>query len=62
LPRKELALWSVYAVLMGFAFGWLYEWTGQLVAPIAAHVIVNGINLPRLARRYEMRSDERIDE
>jgi len=62
LPRKELALWSVYAVLMGFAFGWLYEWTGQLVAPIAAHTLVNGINLPRLARRYEMRSDERVDE
>jgi membrane protease YdiL (CAAX protease family) len=63
LPRKELALWSVYAVLMGFAFGWLYEWTGQLVAPIAAHALVNGINLPRLARRYETRSqDERIDE
>jgi membrane protease YdiL (CAAX protease family) len=48
---------------MGFAFGWLYEWTGQLVAPIAAHALVNGINLPRLARRYETRSqDERIDE
>ena len=62
LPRKELALWSVYAVLMGFAFGWLYEWTGQLVAPIAAHALVNGINLPRLARRYEMGSDEQIDE
>jgi hypothetical protein len=58
LPRKELALWSVYAVLMGFAFGWLYEWTGHLVAPIAAHVLVNGINLPRLARRFEMRPRE----
>jgi membrane protease YdiL (CAAX protease family) len=58
LPRKELVLWSVYAVLMGFAFGWLYEWTGQLVAPIVAHTLVNGINLPRLARRFEMRSDE----
>ena len=58
LPRKELALWSVYAVLMGFAFGWLYEWTGQLLAPIAAHTLVNGINLPRLARRFESRSDE----
>lgn len=62
LPRKELALWSVYAVLMGFAFGWLYEWTGHLVAPIAAHALVNGINLPRLARRYELRSDEQVDE
>jgi membrane protease YdiL (CAAX protease family) len=58
LPRKELALWSVYAVLMGFAFGWLYEWTGQLAAPIAAHALVNGINLPRLARRLEERSPD----
>jgi membrane protease YdiL (CAAX protease family) len=58
LPRKELALWSVYAVLMGFAFGWLYEWTGHLVAPIVAHTVVNGVNLPRLARRFEARSDD----
>jgi membrane protease YdiL (CAAX protease family) len=68
LPRKELALWSVYAVVMGIAFGWLYEWTGQLLAPIAAHTLVNGINLPRLARRFESRSaeadeaDEGVDE
>lgn len=55
LPRKELMLWSVYAVAMGFAFGALYEWTGQLIAPIAAHTLVNGINLPRLARRAEER-------
>jgi membrane protease YdiL (CAAX protease family) len=53
LPRRELALWSVYAVAMGFALGGLYVWTGQLLAPIAAHVVVNGINLPRLARRAE---------
>jgi len=58
LPRKELALWSLYAVAMGFAFGWLYEWTGHLAAPIVAHTVVNGINLPRLARRYEARPDE----
>jgi membrane protease YdiL (CAAX protease family) len=53
LPRRELMLWSLYAVVMGFAFGWLYEWTGQLIAPIAAHSLVNGINLPRLAHRFE---------
>jgi CAAX protease family protein len=53
LPRRELALWSGYAVLMGFAFGTLFEWTGNLMAPVAAHALVNGINLPRLARRYE---------
>lgn len=56
LPRKELVLWSVYAVAMGFALGWLFEATGHLVAPIAAHVLVNAVNLPRLARRAEERS------
>ena len=51
LPRRELALWAVFAVAMGFGLGWLFEWTGQLVAPIAAHVVINAINLPRLAER-----------
>ena len=51
LPRRELVLWSVFAVGMGLALGGLYEWTGHLAAPIAAHVVVNGINLPRLAAR-----------
>ena len=51
LPRRDIAIWSLYAVVMGFAFGWLFEWTGQLLAPIVAHTVVNGINLPRLANR-----------
>ena len=55
LPRRELMIWSAYAVLMGFAFGWLFEATGHLVAPIAAHVLVNAVNLPRLAKRGEAR-------
>ncbi|MFO0688352.1 MAG: CPBP family intramembrane glutamic endopeptidase [Myxococcota bacterium] len=55
LPRRELVLWSVFAAAMGFALGGLYEWTGQLAAPIAAHVVVNGINLPRLAARQAER-------
>jgi hypothetical protein len=56
LPRRELAMWSVFAVVIGLAFGWLYDWTGHLAAPIVAHTLVNGVNLPRLARRYEARA------
>lgn len=56
LPRRELFAWSLFAAGMGFALGWLFEWTDQLAAPIAAHVAVNGINLPRLARRFEDRA------
>jgi membrane protease YdiL (CAAX protease family) len=51
LPRRDLAVWSVYAVAMGFVLGWLYEAAGHLAAPVAAHVLVNAVNLPRLARR-----------
>ncbi len=58
LPRRELALWSLYAVAMGFAFGWLFEATGHLAAPVAAHVLVNAVNLPRLARRAEERESK----
>jgi uncharacterized protein len=57
LPRKELALWSLYAVGMGFALGLLFEWTGQLAAPIAAHTVINAVNLPRLARRSAERKE-----
>ena len=59
LPRRELALWSVYAVAMGFALGALFEATGHLAAPIAAHVLVNAVNLPRLARRAEAGAGKR---
>jgi len=38
---------------MGGVLGGLYIYTGHLIAPIAAHVVVNGVNLPRLARRAE---------
>lgn len=57
LPRRELFVWSLFAAAMGFLLGWLFEWTGQLAAPIAAHAVVNGINLPRLARRFESSGD-----
>lgn len=56
LPRRELFAWSLFATGIGFALGWLFEWTGQLAAPIAAHAAVNGINLPRLVRRFESRA------
>jgi membrane protease YdiL (CAAX protease family) len=29
LPRRELALWSVYAIGIGLGLGALYEWTGS---------------------------------
>lgn len=51
-PRRELWPWTLFAVVMGFVLGGLYERTGSLLAPVAAHTVVNGINLPLLVRRY----------
>ncbi len=50
VPRRELLPWTGFAVLAGFGLGWLFETTGNLAAPITAHIAVNGINLRRLTR------------
>lgn len=58
VPRRELLLWSVFAVVIGAIFGLVYEWTGNLVAPIVAHTLINGVNLPRIAKRHQARPPE----
>jgi membrane protease YdiL (CAAX protease family) len=40
-PDRRYLVWTVWAVLAGFLFGLLYEWTGGLLAPITAHVLHN---------------------
>lgn len=41
----RLWIWSLFALLIGFAFGWMFEYTTNLCAPVVAHFVVNGINL-----------------
>ncbi len=48
IPRRVLLPWTVFAILAGALFGALFLWTGNLLAPIVAHVLVNGVNLPLL--------------
>jgi membrane protease YdiL (CAAX protease family) len=52
VPRREFLPWTAFAVAAGFGLGALYDWTGNLVAPIVAHTVVNAVNLPLLVRRY----------
>lgn len=52
VPRREFLPWTGFALIVGFAFGALYDATGNLIAPVAAHAVINGINLPLLIRRY----------
>ena len=57
VPRREMLPWTGFAIAMGGVLGGLFAWTGNLVAPIVAHVVVNGLNLPFLVSRYRSESD-----
>jgi hypothetical protein len=50
-PGKPFRLWAVFAALAGALFGGLMLWRGNLLAPVLAHTLVNGVNLRRLAGR-----------
>ena len=52
VPRRAFLPWTAFAVVAGFLFGALFLWTGNLVAPVTAHIVVNAVNLPLLVRRY----------
>ena len=49
-PNKYIGVWSIFATLAGFIFGFLYQWSGGLLAPILAHFLINAVNLYRLTR------------
>lgn len=51
LPRRALAVYPVFATLVGLLLGLLREGSGSVVPPMVAHVLVNGTNLLLLARR-----------
>lgn len=45
VPTRALAPWAVFAAVAGVLLGALFEVTGNLLAPVVAHVVVNGVNL-----------------
>ncbi len=51
-PRRELLPWTGFAIVAGLLFGGLFQVTGNLVAPIVAHVLVNAVNIPFLVRSH----------
>jgi membrane protease YdiL (CAAX protease family) len=52
VPRRELLPWTGFAIAAGALFGVTFEWTGNIVAPVVAHTVVNAVNLPLLSREY----------
>ena len=47
-PGPSYRMWTAFAALAGLVLGGLMLWRGNLLAPVLAHVLVNGINLQRL--------------
>lgn len=54
-PRRELRIWSLFAFAGGLGLGALFEATGNLLAPIVAHAVLNGVNLAGLSREARRR-------
>ena len=44
-PDRRYLTWTFWAVGAGFLFGFLYEWTGGILAPTIAHVLHNAATL-----------------
>jgi CAAX protease family protein len=49
-PRREFLPWTFFSIAAGLLFGVLFDTTGNLLAPIAAHFLINAVNLRLLAR------------
>jgi membrane protease YdiL (CAAX protease family) len=50
IPRREFRLWTLFSLAAGFLLGFLFEATGNLVAPVVTHMAVNAVNLTLLVR------------
>jgi uncharacterized protein len=50
LPGSSRWVWAAWAFAVGLAFGALFQLTGSLAGPLAAHALVNGVNLMFLKR------------
>ena len=53
-PDRRYLVWTFWALGAGFLFGFLYVWTGGILAPVTAHVLHNATTLllwKRIRRR-----------
>jgi uncharacterized protein len=49
-PGLRFLPWTASALLLGAGFGYVYEYTGDLGAPIVAHFTINYLNLHFISR------------
>jgi uncharacterized protein len=49
-PKRRFLPWTAFALVLGVALGAMAQWTGNLGGPIAAHFIINFLNLRFIVR------------
>ncbi len=56
-PSRRFWPWTIWAMVMGFALGAIYEATGSLAGPVLAHATINYVNL-RFIGAHDPRAPE----
>jgi membrane protease YdiL (CAAX protease family) len=51
-PRRDLVPWTANALVAGFLLGALFDVTGNLLAPVLTHSVVNALNLRWLSLHF----------
>ena len=54
--EKSLIPWTIFALVVGFGLGFLYEFTGNISTVILTHFVINLINLYRITRKDRQNS------
>ncbi len=52
VPQRDFWPWTLFSIAAGFLLGALFIATGNLLAPLLMHVVVNAVNLHLLVRDY----------
>ncbi len=47
--REKFLPWTIMALVLGFFFGAMYLYTGNIIAPVIAHFTINFLNLLHIA-------------
>jgi membrane protease YdiL (CAAX protease family) len=50
VPSRALLPWTLWAAVMGVLLGLVHEHTGSIAGSVIAHVLINAVNLHRIAR------------
>lgn len=52
-PGPTYRVWTAFAGVAGLVLAGLMAWRGNLLAPVVAHALVNGVNLGRMSKKTD---------